>query len=352
MPELLLENTSPYGTRRASVLRGDNDVYLYLEDLAGPRVETCSAVWVTNVGPAPDSPPPAPQGAPPAMPASGTRHPEGCPPRGPMELVWFEEGDAVALVDGDGVLAFIPGWGGREGFYGYARHARGQQPLAWELDPEVRSAVEPRVAESRDFWRWRTGDAWEDVRTSGVDHLEQRIGPLDAVWPLTPEGAFPQLVATRHKLPDRDVWVTATTGLSAQRMAAVEQHVDDPDAVGRIELAIARTVPDELGAHLLGGLAAVPLKRCTWLGDGHTIGGVGGSLLAFGPAKTALMLTVNPPSAHGHPAPDLQGLVRRGAPVTYLWVLVVDQITFQLARERTPAVALTHIASQGGSWVG
>ena len=111
MPDLLMQQTSPYGTRRASVLRGDGDIYLYLEDLVGPTTTTSSAVWVANHMPAPanrqDQGVP---GVPPRMGAGGTRHPEGCPPISDrVEMVWFEEGDAVALVDGEGVLAAIPG---------------------------------------------------------------------------------------------------------------------------------------------------------------------------------------------------------------------------------------------------
>lgn len=122
MPQLLLQQTSPYGTRRASLLRGDGDAYLYVEDLLNLRPVTTSAVWVSNHMPAPNArDDETPEGVPPRMGAGGTRHPEGCPPLGDrLDLVWFEEGDAVALVDGEGVLAAVPGWGGRNEFYGYS----------------------------------------------------------------------------------------------------------------------------------------------------------------------------------------------------------------------------------------
>ena len=162
---------------------------------------------------------------------------------------------------------------------------------------------------------------------------------------------FPELIATRHRLTLDNVWVTATTGLSAQRMAGVEQYLDDPDGAARIELAIARTVPDQVGADLLGALATIPFGRCTWLGEGHTIGGAPGAYPAFGPEKAALMLTAHPPSAPGLEAPDLSGLMRRGSPVTYLWVLVIDEDTFRLARGRDARSALAHLAETGASWI-
>lgn len=352
VPELLLEETSPYRTRRALVLRGEGDIYLYLEDLVGPTPATTSAVWVANHLPAPvDDRVATPAGVPPRMGAGGTRHPEGCPDLGrDLELVWFEEGDAVALVDGEGVLAVVPGWAGRDDFYGYARYARGRSPLAWELTSEARQVLEQKVAESREFWQWRRGSAWPEIRAAGQAHLETRIGPQESAWPIG-ESLYPELIATRHRLTDQSIWVTATTGLSAQRMAGVEQYLDVPDGATRIELAIARPQPDQSGAELLGGLATIPFGRCTWLGEGHTIGGVPGAYPDFGADRAAVLLTANPPAAHGLPVPDLRGLVRRGDPVTYLWVVLIDEDTFRLARGRDARAALTHLRDAGTSWV-
>jgi hypothetical protein len=352
VPELLLQETSPYNTRRASLLRGDGDLYLYLEDLVGAAPATASAVWVANYLPAPaDDAGLAPTGAPPRMGAAGTRFPEGCPDLGrQMSLVWFEEGDAVAVVDAEGVLAAIPGWAGRSDFYGYSRYARGRTGLAWELSRDASHALEAKVRESREFWAWRGAGAWGEVRASGLAHVEARTGPQEAAWPLG-NATFPELIATRHRVGELPVWVTVTTGLSAQRMAGVEQYVDDPDKAGRIELAIARTAPDQAGAELLSSLATIPFGRCTWLGEGHTIGGAPGNYPAFGADRAAVLLTANPPTGNRYPMPDLSGLVRRDEPVIYLWVMVIDEQTFRLARGRDARAALAHLQSNGATWV-
>lgn len=352
MPELLLQETSPYATRRASLLRGEGDLYLYLEDLVSQTPMTTSAVWVGNYLPAPtDRSVEAPRGTPPRMGAGGTRFPEGCPDLGrAMSLVWFEEGDAVAIVDAEGVLAAIPGWAGRSDFYGYSRYARGRTGLAWELTRDANAALEAKVIESREFWAWRGAGAWGEVRTTGLGHLEARTGPQEAAWPLG-QAQFPELIATRHRIGELPVWVTATTGLSAQRMAGVEQYVDQPERAGRIELAIARSMPDQAGAELLSSLATIPFGRCTWLGEGHTVGGSPGNYPAYGADKAAVLLTANPPAGSRYPMPDLQGLRRRGEPVTYLWVMVIDEETFRLARGRDARAALAHLQVNGATWV-
>lgn len=80
MADVLMQQTSPYGTRRASLLRGEDDVYLYGEDLVDPEPSTVSVVWVANHRPAPtDGSEPSPPGTPPRMGAGGTRYPNGCP---------------------------------------------------------------------------------------------------------------------------------------------------------------------------------------------------------------------------------------------------------------------------------
>ena len=97
-------------------------------------------------------------------------------------------------------------------------------------------------------------------------------GPQDAAWPIG-DAPFPELIASRHRYGNENIWVTATTGLSAQRMAGVEQYLDVPDGATRIELAIARHSPDQAGAEILGALATIPLMPAGGLAEflpGHS----------------------------------------------------------------------------------
>ena len=51
--------------------------------------------------------------------------------------------------------------------------SRGRTQLAWELTRDASAALEAKVIESREFWAWRRGQAWEEIRDSGLAHVEQ-----------------------------------------------------------------------------------------------------------------------------------------------------------------------------------
>lgn len=345
VPELLLQEISPYRTRRATLLRGADDTYLYLEDLTSDAPVTRSAVWVGNGTPAPERQSDVVEiGAPARMLARGTRHPQGCPALVSPRLVWFEEGDGVALVDDSGVVAVIPGWAGADSFYGYSRWAVGRSGLAWELDGDAAAWLADKVERSEAYWGWRLAPAaraWDEIRSDGLDHLTTSLGPSDDLREVSP-GSFPELVVSRHRAGTSDVWVTATTGLSGARMAGVEQYVDDPAPVARVELAIARDRPDDVGADLLASLATIPFGRTTWFGEGHTVGDAPGTFPGLGRDCVAVLLTTRPT----YRAPDLSGLERRGDPVRYLWVVALDAEAFQLARTRGAAAALASLRAR------
>jgi hypothetical protein len=179
---LLLQEENPYGSRIAVVEDDGQTVYLYL--MTGPPDDPqrqLFPVWVANRGPAPESEDVAAmrEGNAPRMPSRGTRSPDGLPPfhRENLELVWFEEGDGVALLERGQPLAVAPGWIGYQGFPGYAREAVGDQLLAWELGPALES-LRPRIEAARRYWKWRsTEESWLEIQGAGINHLEARLGP-------------------------------------------------------------------------------------------------------------------------------------------------------------------------------
>src|SRR5437899_12961113 len=111
----LLEEVSPHGNVQAIVEQDDRVVHFYL--WGGPDssfgMRSC---WVRNLKPAPAELKVAQmrEGAAPMLPRPRCKHPEGAPPLSAKELavVWFEEGDAAALLAGSIILALIPSWRG------------------------------------------------------------------------------------------------------------------------------------------------------------------------------------------------------------------------------------------------
>lgn len=356
MPRVLLEHVNPYHTRRASLLADRGDLYLYLSTLSGTghdlgsgAAPTAAAVWVANLGVAPKRlQAGGSDGRPARMGRDATMYPLGCPPpRARPELVWFEEGDGVALIDADGLLAVIPGSGGRDGFNGYARYCRARTPLAWPLTPQVRDTFDQKVADSRSFWNWRLTDGWKDVEASGLAHLRGRIGPQEAVWRVD-GGSFPEMAASRHRLDGHAVWITSTTGLSAQPMPQMDDLADPPR---RIELAVGRRSDDDRSRNAVVGPASIPFSRMTGLTDGHIVHGQSETSASLGPDTAAVLLSVDPPTDAEVAPPDLSGLCRQGEAVTWLWVLAMDRATLAVAEREGSEAALAAIASAGRSWV-
>src|SRR5690606_25801461 len=126
-PRTLLDEPSPYGSRRILVATNSTETWAQLFDGAGRQV---TALWLAaHRGPSPDIHL--------SVPPEATRNPGGRPPFGHVEAVWFEEGDGVALFDNEGMLAVLPGWAGPDTLPGYSREAVTQTPSAAPLHSAI-----------------------------------------------------------------------------------------------------------------------------------------------------------------------------------------------------------------------
>src|SRR5215469_7217102 len=125
--EILVENTSPYESRRMVVECDGITTAAYLNDESSP----IAAVWIANHQPAPPTTDLSRlnSGRAPVMPVAHTKHPAG---RAPLDsdsltVVWFEEGDGAAVLENGQLLAVIPGWADMtKGMPGYSRDIIGQ----------------------------------------------------------------------------------------------------------------------------------------------------------------------------------------------------------------------------------
>lgn len=321
------------------------------------RGEVVAAAWLANHQPAP---PAADQarieaGQAPIMPAPHTKHPQGRPPLDPsvLEVVWFEEGDGVALLEAGQILAVIPGWAGASrGMPGYCRDAIGQTPFAWSLDDAL-EGLGPRVEQARAYWHWRGGEgSWGGFQQAVLGHLLNKLGPGAHYWDAGGD-RLPMIgVTERPPTNERPYSVLSTVGMSSQRMPVVEQYVDDVSQYGRIELALASTLPSQNAARIFLWLAQYPWRAVTWFGPGHSVKWYHQpDTFPLGGGYEGVLVLSDPDRLPGPQAPDLSGFSFGGDPVHWLWVLPITEEERRLAKERGSASLVNHLAAQNRSWV-
>ncbi len=268
-PTLLLNETNPYGTWSAVVEDDGRTVYLYLNPV-GESGATSRAVWVRNHLPAPeDTDREAMQdGRAPLLKRSACRHPEGLGPLAPEELdvVWFQEGNAVALFVGGQPEALIPPWSGMDGFFGYAAQAVGADAGTVPF-PEDRSGLQARLDENLAFWTARTERAfWSTFRDRMIAHYESVYGPHRQYYAVT-DRDYPPLAVVEFELHDEAVY--ASLGMSAQNLPDVELYEEEPQRHVRTELIWSEPQADASLPGLLARVALYPWLGSAYLGPGH-----------------------------------------------------------------------------------
>lgn len=361
-PRILLQQTNPYGTLAALVEDDGSSVHLYLYRLGGERNAPTGviSVWVANRVPAPDELDLAAmaEGTTALMPAAGTRHPKGSSAFNPDELsfIWFETGDAVALMERGELLAAVPPWADVGGCPGYAREAIGENMLAWGLE-EAPRLLRVLIDEAREYWEWRcTPQSWTDIQSAGLRHLEARLGKQQGCWDASDH--YPPRAVAHFRPPwHPGVSIYSTIGMSAQCMPRVVLALKDGHEHCRAELVLAHEGPSQLRAGMIAGMTDTPWKRCSWLGDGHTYSWLPRS---SAPGGSAVLLLRNPPPEfedrlrRRNPvsAPDLSGLIdRSGDPVNYLWVVPITADECDLAKAQGSDAVVEELQRAGRGWV-
>ncbi|WP_084219297.1 suppressor of fused domain protein [Spirillospora albida] len=356
---------SPYGSRRL-VIETDGEVTAaYLKDA---RDSVVGAVWVANHVEAPSGLDRArlDAGGPPLLPRSHVRHPEGreALDASSLEVVWFEEGDGVAVLEDGDLLFVIPGWSdmGR-GIPGYSRDASGQSPFAFPLREEI-DGFGPRVDVARRHWKTcRTEGSWADFQQSVLGHLLQRLGPGGHYWHDVGRqlaggraGAAPTVgVTERPARGDRDFTVLSTVGMSRQRMPTVELYEGDVAPYARIELAVAGTLPSQRAGSIFPWLAQYPWRSVTWFAPGDVVKWYHESrTFPLGTDESAwagVLLLEDPTRLAGPPAPALTGLTVQGDPVRWLWLVPITDEDHRHAKSEGSEALIRRLAQQGRSWV-
>ncbi len=352
-PATLLDNESPYGSRRVVVEYDGWTTAAYLHDKSGP----VAATWIANHHPAP------PEvdlkllesGQAPQMPDGHTRHPDGRPrlDSQPLRAIWFEEGDGVAIFSAGELLAVIPGWSDMsKGMPGYSRDVIGQTPFGWSLE-EGMEGLGPRVTDAADFWRWRRDPAaWAQFQQSMLGHLLARLGPGARYWDVS--GSRQPVVGVSERPPTghRSYTVLTTVGMSCQRMPVIEQTGPGASARARIELAVATDLPSNTAARIFLWLAQYPWREVAWIGSGQAIRWYHEpATFPLNGGNEAVLFLDDPSKLLGPEVPDLSGFTVTGEPVTWLWLIPITNRERLLADGRGAMHLVNQVAAHSRSWI-
>ena len=292
-PEVLLFETSPYGNLDAIVQHDGRSVYLYLNQSPqqGQRFGT-RACWVRNltIGPFVINEDEVRSGIPPMLPRTDCHDREGLPLPKPdrLSIVWFEEGNGVALIEADETgnqhtLAIIPPWSGLDGFHGYSSQCAVESPLCWPMPENPK--LEQRIEQASKFWASFDSSSDSDpashsfakLQSSLLEVYKQRYpgSETESEYFTIDGGKFPPRGLIQFRTEQHLVMMTV--GMSLCPQPAVELFNDKPYLFRRIELALELPIsiaekPNEIKslASQLSSLAGYPWRNFTWLGAGHT----------------------------------------------------------------------------------
>ena len=275
--EVLLEEWSPVANIQAFVEKSEKNYYFYLwingltEDA---KIRNC---WICNRDKAPESIKEAFEvdDEPPSMPAEFVAHnPNGIEiNKESLKIVWFEEGDAAALLSGDKILAVIPNFSGYNGFHGFSAYAKGTGPFAWEMT-QAFSKFEAQIKRSMTFWDFFSNKAyWESVNKFHMLSLTPFWGEPEKYYGIDGKKFPPKSVLLGKK---ENILYAITLGVSMIPMPNVDsEYGDDYRDYRRIELGFACNERHKLllmaFVSTMSGLADYPWQYLTFFGHGHTV---------------------------------------------------------------------------------
>lgn len=351
-PEILCGSPSPNGTMEAFVEQDSRVAWFYLIDRTEEQRSQVKSCWVRNITKAPPGIDRRrlQRGDAPLLPVPHCRHACGAPPltEKDLEIVWFEEGNAAALLCQDEVLAIIPEWSGCEGFSGYARDCIEQSELAWPLPAD--NALLRRVPVARRFWQ-----AW-DTQPSPWQRLEKKLlcayeGHWDKrlnYYQLTRETWPPSTIV---RVPHEGGVVLATLGTSLRPQPQTQVDTPEIRRYRRIELAVALSAEVEESTQrallgILGGLNGYAWRYNTRLGHGHTLAADGLPACLDGERLSSVLLLDDP---HGRPELELPQVFDE--PVRMLWLVPITASERALAVREGSDALQARLKQAGVGWV-
>ncbi|MFL1675005.1 suppressor of fused domain protein [Paenibacillus dendritiformis] len=335
MKNIILEEFSPVCPIQAFVEEYEDCVYFYLWNYPGEEYASVRACWVRNYGPAPEAldVEAMGHGRAPMLPRDCCAHPDGAERLDPEQLavVWFEEGDAAALLYRDEIVSVIPGWAGssadEHSYPGYARDCIGESNLCFPLGTPDSNALFRRIELAKQFWQSWDEHTWTGLQQQYLEAIESGLGPVTNYYAIDGGNWPPRAMVTVEK---GDVTYVVTLGTSILPQPKVEQYTETPELLRRFEFAFAcdsRWLAEQGKPMLqyISGQANLPWTYLTFVANGHTIpcGEIGLSHERF----TAVALA-QPPHAPAIALPQIGG-----DPVNLLWMIPITEEERHYAEE-------------------
>lgn len=286
-PITLIEQPNARHTLYAAVEQDDRTAYFYIytAELTSKKYRM-RACWLRNLQPGPAARDTAAMenGMAPMLPGHLCNHPEGKEPLNAdlLAIIWMPEDDGAAVLYDGQIIGVIPGWSLYiEEPVAYAAdciHVDEQQ-LVFPLGAPEDNEQHNRVAEAISFqeaWESEENPQWPVIQGNFIETYEQSFGKMVQYYAIDNNEWPPMAMG---KFEKDDVVYFLTMGISIRPMPWVAYlYNDNAAAFRRMELAVAIDKKDFSEEEImniaqgLAGLADLPWRHISWLGEGHTVG--------------------------------------------------------------------------------
>jgi hypothetical protein len=279
-PEIIYQETNPYGAFNAFLEDDSRTIYLYLQSIHNPTWKM-RAVWIQNRIPAPKSrsEKDLANGLAPILCEDEILPNSPISPliKEDITFIWTEEGDSLAVFYKEEMICFLPPWSGIKEIVGYSKYAKIDTITANPLGDSKHGVLADRVDSSRKFWEYRADPkTWLSIQKNRLDFYESHFGKHIQYWSAD-GGKFPQLAICKFEPKEySDVIFFTTIGISGQNMPTVELYLKDYLDFSKIEIIFAHKKTEENNSdtwipHALGEIMKYPWMMGKWFGNGHTI---------------------------------------------------------------------------------
>lgn len=279
-PVIIYDSVNPSGTLRAIVEETPETVYLYIQP--HPSLEQqygMRAAWVRNLKPAPDAVDfeAMEGGEAPMLPKENCAHPEGAPAfdREQLELVWSRAEDGATLYYQNEIIAIVPGWSlYLEQPVSYAKDCIKATEAVFPIE-RGNALLEAATADKAFLYTW-SGETspWPAIQDYLLSSYEKVFGKHEQYFSID-GGEWPPMAIASFRY--KEVYLFLSIGASQRPMPWVDHlYPDTASGYRRMEIGVAahESLGDAVAMELaqgIAGLAGMPWRKITWLGEGHTI---------------------------------------------------------------------------------